>query len=96
MSVPGPARPGFRRAFHDGDKVRSNRVSIVRLDDSESLGDLAADIETCRHCGGRLSVIASIEDPALIERILAPFKRPAEQNTAAPFAARAPPQPSLL
>jgi hypothetical protein len=56
----------------------------------------AIDIETCRHCGGWLSVIASIEDPALIERILAHLKRPAEQNTAAPFAARAPPQPSLL
>lgn len=27
--------------------------------------------ETCRRCGGKLKVIASIEDPALIERILA-------------------------
>jgi hypothetical protein len=30
----------------------------------------AIDIETCRQCGGRLRVIASIEDPAVIERIL--------------------------
>jgi hypothetical protein len=30
----------------------------------------AIDIETCRQCGGRLRVIASIEQPALIERIL--------------------------
>ena len=30
----------------------------------------AADIETCRQCGGRLRVIASIEAPAVIERIL--------------------------
>jgi hypothetical protein len=28
------------------------------------------DIETCRHCGGRVKVIASIEDPAVIKRIL--------------------------
>ncbi len=28
------------------------------------------DIETCRGCGGRLRVIASIEAPAVIERIL--------------------------
>jgi hypothetical protein len=28
------------------------------------------DLETCRHCGGRLRVVASIEQPALIERIL--------------------------
>jgi hypothetical protein len=30
----------------------------------------AIDIEFCRRCGGRLRVIASIEDPAVIERIL--------------------------
>ena len=30
----------------------------------------AIDIEVCRRCGGRLRVIASIEDPEVIERIL--------------------------
>jgi hypothetical protein len=30
----------------------------------------AIDIETCRRCGGRLRVIASIEDPEIIQRIL--------------------------
>ena len=30
----------------------------------------AIDIQICRRCGGRLRVIASIEDPAVIERIL--------------------------
>jgi hypothetical protein len=30
----------------------------------------AIDIETCRQCGGKLRVIASIEEPAVIERIL--------------------------
>jgi len=30
----------------------------------------AIDIETCRQCGGRLRVIASIEEPAVIERFL--------------------------
>jgi len=30
----------------------------------------AIDIETCQQCGGRLRVIASIETPAVIERIL--------------------------
>ena len=29
------------------------------------------DIETCRRCGGRLRVIASIEEPSVIDRILA-------------------------
>jgi hypothetical protein len=31
----------------------------------------AIEIERCYRCGGRLEVIASIEEPALIERILA-------------------------
>jgi hypothetical protein len=30
----------------------------------------AIDVETCRQCGGKLRVIASIEEPAVIERIL--------------------------
>ena len=30
----------------------------------------AIDIGTCQQCGGRLRVIASIEEPAVIERIL--------------------------
>jgi hypothetical protein len=30
----------------------------------------AIDIETCQQCGGHLRVIASIEAPAVIERIL--------------------------
>jgi hypothetical protein len=28
------------------------------------------DIEKCEHCGGRVKVIASIEDPDVIEKIL--------------------------
>jgi hypothetical protein len=31
----------------------------------------AIDIEVCRRCGGKLRVIASIEEQATIERILA-------------------------
>jgi hypothetical protein len=38
----------------------------------------AIDIEICRGCGGRLRVIASIEAPAVIERILEHFGRDAE------------------
>jgi hypothetical protein len=37
----------------------------------------AIDIETCRQCGGRLRVIARIEPPALIERILGHLGRAA-------------------
>ncbi len=55
------------------------------------------EIEQCVRCGGRLKVIASIEEPALIERILAHRREWGEE--AAPTAAlgaRAPPQASLF
>jgi hypothetical protein len=55
----------------------------------------AIDIETCRSCGGRLRVIASIESPALIERILEYLGRDAEALDPA-HPSRAPPQGDLL
>ena len=50
------------------------------------------DIETCEHCGGAVKVIASIEDPAVINQILAQLERRAAPATLdfRPFA-RAPP-----
>jgi prevent-host-death family protein len=57
----------------------------------------AIEIETCRRCGGRLTVIASIEDPALIERILAHLEqRLTTEQPRSPFASRAPPSQSPL
>jgi hypothetical protein len=56
----------------------------------------AIQIETCQRCAGRLRVIASIEDPLLIERILAHLEQSDDNNTRVPFASRAPPQPLLL
>jgi hypothetical protein len=55
------------------------------------------DIETCPKCGGTVKVIASIEDPAVIEKILAPLDKKtasAEPSTLPP--SRAPPQASLF
>ena len=57
----------------------------------------AIEIERCRRCGGRLRVIASIEDAALIERILAHVEKRVEEPVARSSpGARAPPQPSLF
>lgn len=54
----------------------------------------AIEIETCRRCGGRLRVIASIEAPAVIEPILEHLGRDAESlNPAHP--SRAPPEREL-
>jgi hypothetical protein len=55
----------------------------------------AIDVETCRHCGGRLRVIASIEQPAVIERILAHLGRDAGSVDPA-HPSRAPPQGDRL
>jgi hypothetical protein len=55
------------------------------------------EIEQCVRCGGRLAVLASIEEPALIERILAHRReRGDEEAPTAPLGARAPPQASLF
>jgi hypothetical protein len=58
------------------------------------------DIEQCEHCGGHVKVIASIEDPAVIEHILKQLKQKqantasADSNTLPPE--RAPPRISLF
>ena len=49
------------------------------------------DIEVCEHCGGAVRIIASIEDPAVIEKILAYIER---RDAAPPHAPRAPPATS--
>jgi hypothetical protein len=55
----------------------------------------AIDIEVCRRCGGQLKVIASIEDPPVIERILAHLGCDSEPSDPA-NPSRAPPQGDLL
>ncbi|HZD52735.1 MAG TPA: hypothetical protein VE175_06780, partial [Woeseiaceae bacterium] len=55
----------------------------------------AIDIEVCRSGGGRRRVIASIEGPAVIERILGPLGRAGEPVDPA-YPSRAPPERDLL
>jgi hypothetical protein len=55
------------------------------------------EIEPCARCGGRLRVIASIEEPELIERILAHRRERSEEGAwTASLGGRAPPQASLF
>ncbi len=55
------------------------------------------EIEQCVRCGGRLKVIASIEEPELIERILAHRRERGEEDApTCSLGARAPPQASLF
>jgi hypothetical protein len=58
------------------------------------------DIEVCEHCGGHVKVIASIEDPAVIEHILKHLKQKAVDTDTATChilpLERAPPQGGLF
>ncbi len=56
------------------------------------------EIDTCQRCGGRLRIIASIEQPAVIAKILAHLERPAAEpfQPERPLGARVPPVPSVL
>jgi hypothetical protein len=55
------------------------------------------EIEQCVRCGGRLRVIASIEEPELIERILAHRReRGGGEAMTSSLGARAPPQSALF
>ena len=75
-------------------KARLTRVTgatgavtlIQRLSSALNLNIHFHMLERCRRCGGRLQVIASIKDPALIQRILTHLKQPA---------AHAPPRSAL-
>jgi hypothetical protein len=56
------------------------------------------EIEGCVRCGGALRIIASIEEPAVIAKILSHLERtaPDQYPTALPLGARAPPAQSTL
>jgi hypothetical protein len=57
------------------------------------------EIEDCARCGGQLKILASIEEPAVIAKILAHLERtaPEQYQPELPLGARAPPlQSSLL
>ena len=49
------------------------------------------DIETCEHCGGTVTVIACIEDSAVVKRILDHLEQRPDSNATRAHPARAPP-----
>lgn len=55
------------------------------------------DIETCSRCGGEVKIIASIEDPAVIRKILAHLdKQPTSAGICFLPECRAPPSTGLF
>jgi len=58
----------------------------------------AIEIEGCARCGGKLAIIASIEEPEVIARILAHLEKtaPDQYQAELPLGARAPPLQARL
>ena len=56
------------------------------------------EIDACARCGGKLKVLASIEEPAVIAKILAHLQKtaPDQDHPELPLGARAPPTQARL
>ena len=83
MVVPKP-RPELPQPKAD-DQMASSRTSWARL----LKRVFGIDIETCHLCGGKMSIIAAIEDPPVIKKILDHLGLPSRQPM--PWPARGPP-----
>lgn len=74
-------------------------VSPPRMYLTRFHGVFGIEIDSCARCGGKLKIIASIEEPEVIAKILSHLQRtaPDQCQTELPLGARAPPgQSSLL
>jgi len=98
-----PASPDRARIVPRTRSAASSELEEVSVSDRQRAMSwaqrlkrvFAIDIEICRQCGGRLRVIASIEAPAVIERILEYLGHTAEPVDPA-HPSRAPPQGDRL
>jgi len=56
------------------------------------------EIEACTRCGGKLAIIASIEEPEVVAKILAYLEKTAldQHQPEPPLEAQAPPTPARL
>ena len=89
-----PARRGRRKAETANEPAPARHVSMAWAQRLQRVFKI--DIETGEHCGGAVKVIASIDDPSVIKKILDHLARRAEAATPAFRAfARAPPQQEL-
>src|SRR3989442_11023676 len=80
---PGPSPEGTRRASADDSTGRPPHTHHWRWDD---LMRRAFDIDvlTCPRCGNRMRLLATIEDPRVVEQILTHLGLPSEPVQADP------------
>jgi hypothetical protein len=70
-----PSGPGLRRAGRAGPEPKAPEETGIQRHRAMTWAArlkrvFALEITRCRRCGGQLRVIASIEEPEVIERIL--------------------------
>jgi hypothetical protein len=80
-----PARRGKRKKSHSADEAdqtpAEKRASMTWARRLKRVFN--TDIETCSECGGDIRIIASIEDPLVIQKILAHLENTASSEAAA-------------
>ncbi len=88
-----PARRGRRQATGLGDPPSTRHAAMTWAQRLKRVFKI--DIETCETCGGKTKVIASIEDPAVIKRILVHLEHRQGAGQHPEHPPRAPLQPAL-
>jgi hypothetical protein len=89
--IPAPPDQGKQAAAADQQTPAERRASMRWVQRLKRVFNI--DIETCSKCGGTIKIIASIEDPAVILKILTHLdQRVASSQVAALPNSRAPPR----
>ena len=94
-----PARRGVGASKPAADPAKPPTPRHVAMNWARRLKRVfGIEIEGCARCGGKLKVIASIEEPEVIAKILAHLERtaPAQYQAELPLGARAPPGQARL
>jgi len=93
-------RGALRPPASDADPAKLSTPRHVAMSWARRLKRVfGVEIEGCVRCGGELKIIASIEEPQLIAKILSHLERaaPEQYQSELPLRKRGPPlQPSLL
>jgi hypothetical protein len=86
-------------APQSGEAIGPSTVARIDLHWARRLKRVfGIEIEGCARCGGKLAIIASIEEPEVIAKILSHLERtaPEQYGSELPLGARAPPVQSRL
>jgi len=92
----GSPAQGADQAGEADTPITARHVAMIRAQRLKRV--FGVEIERCTRCGGKLAIIASIEEPAVIAKILAHMEKtaPDQHPPELPLGARAPPTQARL